>query len=439
MSERYAVAVPDGAPGWCPVLTQSITACFKTLTEDLTGELRGTNSSVKSIEDKFDRLSQQLLAEVESANAIAKEALTIANEAKQEVLSMNNKCDNLVKENFTLKMKNNGLEQDYARLQKQQNSLESYSKRDNLLIHGVKDEGNDDDESCIALVRSIFIEQLGLSEADATNMVFVRCHRMGRKSPYGKRPIIVRFQYYADRQCIWNKRFHLKGTAYSLHENFANEVEYRRKLMYPILAAAKRSAKYNKVYLNSDILRIDGKDYTVDDLQHLPRDLHPDNYATRENDQWFVFGGIHSSYNFLSNFYAAPVTYKNIDFPDVERAYQYAKADTFNDKNSGANILCSRSPSSAKKIGATVKNFKVKEWDRVKKDIMLQLLKAKFTPGSDLAKTLVATSSKSLAEAGQCPTFSIGMTLSNKELFNINKWTKNILGQLLMKVRDDLK
>ena len=39
-----------------------------------------------------------------------------------------------------------------------------------------------------------------------------------------------------------------------------------------------------------------------------------------------------------------------------------------------ANILCSRSPSSAKKIGATVKNFKVKEWDKVKKDIMHQLL-----------------------------------------------------------------
>ena len=193
MSERYAAAVPDGALGWCPVLTQSITACFKTLTEDLTGELRGTNSSVKCIEDKLDRLSQQLLAEVESANAIAKEALTIANEAKQEILSINNKCDHLVKENFILKMKNNVLEQNYARLLKQRNSLGSYRKRDNLLIHGVKDEGKDDDESCIALVRSIFIEQLGLSEADATNMVFVRCHRMGRKSPYGNALLLYGF------------------------------------------------------------------------------------------------------------------------------------------------------------------------------------------------------------------------------------------------------
>ena len=59
MPERYAVAVPDGAPRRCPVLIQSIIACYKTLTEDLTGELRGTHSSVKSIEDKLDRLSLQ--------------------------------------------------------------------------------------------------------------------------------------------------------------------------------------------------------------------------------------------------------------------------------------------------------------------------------------------------------------------------------------------
>ena len=32
--------------------------------------------------------------------------------------------------------------------------------------------------------------------------------------------------------------------------------------------------------------------------------------------------------------YAAHVSYKNIDFPDVERAYQYAKADTSKNKDS---------------------------------------------------------------------------------------------------------
>ena len=70
----------------CPVLTQSITACIKELTNELRDALRETNSGVQNIDAKFDRLSQRILAEVESATTIAKEALTIANEAKQEVL-----------------------------------------------------------------------------------------------------------------------------------------------------------------------------------------------------------------------------------------------------------------------------------------------------------------------------------------------------------------
>ena len=439
MSKVYTVVPPEGAPRWCPVLTQSITACMKELTNELRDALRETNSGVQNIDAKFDRLSQRILAEVESATTIAKEALTIANEAKQEVLSINRKCTDLEKENFMLKVKNNGLEQDYVRLQKQQNSQESYSKRDNLLIHGINEEEHDDDASCTTLVRNFFVQHLGMSEDDAGKVVFIRCHRIGRRSPHGKRPIIVRFQYFADRQCIWNKRFQLKRTAFSLHENFANEVEYRRKLMYPILAAAKKSDKYDRAYLNGDILRINGTDYSADNLDKLPQDLHPNNFATKENEHWLIFGGIHSSFYFMSNFYASPVTYKDIQFPDVERAYQYAKSVTFKDADCGSKILCSRSPSAAKKIGAAVKNFKVKQWDKVKRDIMLQLLRSKFAPGSGLAAKLTATSDKSLAEAGLCPSFSIGMSLNNKELFNTNKWTKNLLGQLLMTVREELQ
>ena len=115
--------------------------------------------------------------------------------------------------------------------------------------------------------------------------------------------------------------------------------------MYPILAAAKRSDKYDKAYLNGDILRINGIDYSVDNFDNLPKDLHPNNFAIKENEHWLVFGGIHSSFNVLSNFYAPPVTYKDIQFPDVERAYQYAKSVKFNDADCGIKILCSRSPS----------------------------------------------------------------------------------------------
>ena len=183
---------------------------------------------------------------------------------------------------------------------------------------------------------------------------------------------------------------------------------------------------------------ISGRDYSVEEIGNLPKDLHPNNFAVKQNEQWLIFGGIHSRYYFLSNFYKVPLTYKNIEFEDLETAYQYAKASTFNDHVSCENILCSTSPSAAKHIGGSIKNFKSKDWDKVKQDIMLELLRIKFIPGSDLAKRLVATSGKSLAEAGQSGVYSIGMTLNNKELFDTQKWTKNVLGELLMKVRQEL-
>ena len=116
---------------------------------------------------------------------------------------------------------------------------------------------------------------------------------------------------------MWSKRFHLKNTRYLLHENYASEVEYRRRLMYPILSVARRSQNYHKMYLNGDILRIDGTDYTVETLGNLPDELNPRNFSAKENEQWYVFGGIHSSYNFLSNFYPETVSYDGIEFEDV--------------------------------------------------------------------------------------------------------------------------
>ena len=71
-------------------------------------------------------------------------------------------------------------------------------------------------------------------------------------------------------------------------------------------------------------------------------------------------------------------------------------------------------------------------------DIMLELLRSKFAPNSDIANKLVTTSGKSLAEAGQSDTYSIGMFISHKDVFKTDKWAKNLLGKLLMKVRQEL-
>ena len=85
-----------------------------------------------------------------------------------------------------------------------------------------------------------------------------------------------------------------------------------------------------------------------------------------------------------------------------------------------------------------MKNFNTQDWDNVKEEIMLEILRIKFAPNTDLTAKLTATAQKTIAEAGQSTTYSIGMSLNHKDLFKTEKWSKNVLGKLLMKVREEL-
>ena len=167
---NYSVQPPNGSPGWCKVLTQSITLCLK----DLFDELRENSGIVQKIDQKVDKLSEQILADVEKANTMAKEALEIAKDVKQDMNELNKKCQKIKHYNYLLQC--NGLQHENSRLQKQQDSQESYSKRDNLLIHGIVDDGSDDDNYCSRLTRDFFVQNLNISKNDADKIVFVRCH-----------------------------------------------------------------------------------------------------------------------------------------------------------------------------------------------------------------------------------------------------------------------
>ena len=453
MAASLKIEVPPGAAAWSKGLAKSITESLNAIRNEIKNEIAETR---EKIEDRFDQLSQQLVTDVRNASKLANDALDLATRNEHAILAIKQtqqEHEQSIKElkeahaqatklhkqeMFSLTVKYDGVKNDNIKLQRQQEKQESYSRRDNLIIRGIKENDNETEDACMKLVRNFFVEQLCVPEAEAASMVFVRCHRVGKKT-YNKRPIVVRFQHFADRKLIWGKRFQLKDKLLTMHENYASDVEYRRRMMYPILAAAKKSGKYVKAaYLNADVLRINGKDYTIENLHELPQDLHPCQFSCKENEQWLIFGGIHSQYNFLSNYYPSRLTHMDITFDSVEHAYQYQKAIRYNDIDSSKNILCCSTPSEAKRIGYHIKNFRSKDWDSVKEDLMQDLLKIKFAQRSQLGDKLAATDGKSLAEAGQSDSFAIGMPLNHRDIFDTTKWKKNLLGKMLMNIRQEL-
>lgn len=124
------------------------------------------------------------------------------------------------------------------------------------------------------------------------------------------------------------------------------------------------------------------------------------------------------AYRFLSNFYADPH-----GGPTVEHMFQAAK--TFDNAEALA-ILEAETPGQAKRMGRKVQLRA--DWDRVKDSIMLDLLRRKFSI-EPLRSRLLNTRDAELIE---------GNTWGDTYWGVCNGRGKNMLGKLLMQVRDEL-
>ena len=86
-----------------------------------------------------------------------------------------------------------------------------YSRRWNLIFHGVSETG---EESCSDLVKHIMVSKLKIDQRKVKGIMFCGAHRLGKKKRSGNgkpRPIIVSFTCRADRDSTWRQRFNLKG------------------------------------------------------------------------------------------------------------------------------------------------------------------------------------------------------------------------------------
>lgn len=132
----------------------------------------------------------------------------------------------------------------------------------------------------------------------------------------------------------------------------------------------------------------------------------------------------------LSNFYPTPVMLAGSVFPSVENAFQAAKTLDTNARD--RFIHCD--PSSAKRYGRAL--LLRDDWECIKDDIMLGLVRQKFEPGSSLATFLLDTGDTYICEGNTWHDNYWGACLCQSCL---HKPHENRLGHLLMKVREELQ
>lgn len=135
-------------------------------------------------------------------------------------------------------------------------------------------------------------------------------------------------------------------------------------------------------------------------------------------------------YYFLSNFYEKSIFIKNKEYKSIEHAYQAFKSTN---KSEHEWIRNAPNPSKAKYFGKKIKLRK--DWNEIKYDLMLRLIKIKFKD-EELKKMLLDTGNEELIEGnywhdnvwGDCKCEKC------KDIYGTN-W----LGKILMKVREEIK
>jgi ribA/ribD-fused uncharacterized protein len=152
-------------------------------------------------------------------------------------------------------------------------------------------------------------------------------------------------------------------------------------------------------------------------------------------------------YRFLSNFYQAPVTIEDIEYPSSEHAFQAAKTL---DPKERHQVACMKSSGRAKRAGSKKgvviqageesvlekgegERFRVslrEDWDTHKFEEMLAIVRIKFNSHPHLAKWLLATEDAYLQE---------GTDGWNDQVWGVSQGKgDNWLGLILMQVRKEI-
>ncbi len=144
----------------------------------------------------------------------------------------------------------------------------------------------------------------------------------------------------------------------------------------------------------------------------------------------------------FSNFTSTPgLQYKGNTFHTTEQAFMWAKANGFHDRETARKILAEKNPAKAKVLGREVKPFSHIYWDLNKEFLMYEVNLAKYSQFDDYKAVLLSTGEKQLVEVnGKDTIWGIGLYANDPRVLDEKQWRgQNLLGKVLMRVREELK
>lgn len=193
-------------------------------------------SSIEGISNVFDEVNKCSKECKNKIDNISQKFIRLETETKSEI------CKIKAENEHVQKLKSTILD------------LQCRSMKNNLIFTGL---GYTRNEDCEVKLRSFIYEELHIEH----HIEFGNVHRFGKVGRHGARPIVARFIYRRDFECVLRHAYRLKGKQFGINEQFPAEIEARRRKLYPVMKRAKREGK--TVSMVRDKLFIDGELYTL--------------------------------------------------------------------------------------------------------------------------------------------------------------------------------
>ena len=172
---------------------------------------------------KLDNLSKEI--------ADLKESLEFTQEETEEKFSkLNEKITSMERNLFSLKKDIEVIQTTKPRwaieIENKLVDLEDRSRRNNLRINGIKEGKNETWEECEERVNCFLEEKLDM---DTRKIWIERADRVGEKKRGQEIQIVVQFKNYKNKLDIFRNCKKLKGTNFSIFEDFNKETASTRK------------------------------------------------------------------------------------------------------------------------------------------------------------------------------------------------------------------
>ena len=341
-------------------------------------------------------------------------------------------------ENSKLNNELNQIKTEMVYFQRKINQLEDRSLERNLIFQGISESLPDDEEARTEKIYQAISDTISRETPEerlqlAREVEIIRTRCLGKPDPSRICAISVELSNKYDVEQIYANRFSMEEGVF-VDREFCQATEKDRRLLRPILKAAKNLPEYKKkCRLEGNHLVLDGKRYHKEKLHQLPKKLDPMKVATKTTEDSIGFFGELCP---LSNFHRSPFLYNEVNYHSSEQMIQHMKAKVFGDKVVQKQILDAKTPLKCKHLSKDISNFSLKTWAKKAKDVCKKGLEAKFMQNPRAMQALLETGHKKLVECTYDTLWGNGIPLHQPTCLNQHLWkNQGILGELLQDIR----